>query len=39
MIRDKRGSDRSETLDQKLRLKDKVKLKAQLLLQESLYMV
>jgi hypothetical protein len=32
MIRDKRGSDRSETLDQKLRLRDKVELKAQLLL-------
>jgi hypothetical protein len=32
MIRDKRRSDRGETLDQKLRLRDKVKLKAQLLL-------
>jgi hypothetical protein len=32
VIRDRGGSDWSETLDQKLQLRDKVKLKAQLLL-------
>ena len=36
MIRDERGPDRSETLDQKLRLRDKVELKAQLLLLQVL---
>jgi hypothetical protein len=39
MIHKVRGVLTSETLEQKLRLRDKVKLKAQLLLQESLYTV
>ena len=36
MIRDKGNSDRVRSLDQKLRLRDKVELKAQLLLQQVL---
>jgi hypothetical protein len=39
MVHKVRGDLVSETLEQKLRLRDKVELKAQLLLQESLYTV